>query len=435
MTSRLTPGFEMAILFLIFYNIIVLPLLALAAHVAAMFSKKIRRGVLGRYQSLRKIRAFRQLFPSDTKMFLVHCASMGEFEHTRPVLQKLKEAFPESKTIVMFFSPSGYENRQETPGVDLFIYTPFDWAFTMRRLFRAVNPAALLIARYDVWPGQVIQAQFSGIPAILVNASIYKKSSRLTPWLLGIQRLIYRHLSAVLAISTEDGQRFALLISAEKISVTGDTKYEQVLARRDEITKDPLVPEKVSANKVVFVAGSSWSEGEAHFIPALKAHAGNKFLTLICPHEPTEEHLFHLQQQLSPLKSIRLSEIDSYYDEQIILIDRIGILANLYKLADFAYVGGGFKQNVHNVLEPAAYAIPVLFGPNNENSREAQLLKASGGGIEVLGQTAFDKAFEILIGNKEVRVEKGIAAFSIIEKNLGASGNTINAIQLRLKEN
>jgi len=425
----------MAILFLIFYNIVVLPLLVLAAHVAAIFSKKIRRGVLGRYQSLGKIRAFKQLLPSDTKTFLVHCASMGEFEHTRPVLLKLKEAFPESKTIVMFFSPSGYENRQETPGVDLFIYTPFDWAFTMRRLLRTVNPDALLIARYDVWPGLVMQAQFSGIPAILVNASIYNKSSRLTPWLLGIQRLIYRHLSAVLAISAEDGKRFALLINADKISVTGDTKYEQVLARRDEVTRAPLIPEKVSNKKLIFVAGSSWSEGEAHFIPALKAHADEKLLILICPHEPTEEHLFHLQQHLNPLKSIRLSEIDSYSGEQVVLIDRIGILANLYKLADFAYVGGGFKQNVHNVLEPAAYAIPVLFGPNNENSREAQLLKSSGGGIEVLDQTAFDKAFEILIGNKDVRDEKGIAAFSIIKKNLGASNNTIDAIRLRLEEN
>jgi len=419
----------MTTLFLFIYNLIVLPVLLLALHIAALFNRKTRRGVLGRYKSIQSVRVFRASLPQDTQIYLLHCASLGEFEHTRPILKALKKAFPQSKTVVMFFSPSGYENHPQTTDVDLFVYSPFDDVFSNQRFFNTLSPSALLIARYDVWPGQVFQAAKMKIPSVLINASIYEKSRRLHPLFRWLQTIIYKELSAILAISEGDADRFALLADRSAITITGDTKYEQVLARRDEQLKADIIPSPILEGKITFVAGSSWPEDEACFLPAIEDRSHPNLLTVICPHEPTEAHLSQLEEALQAQSCIRLSNIQSWKNEPVILIDRIGILANLYRIADIAFVGGGFKQNVHNVLEPAAYKVPVLFGPININSREAQLLKASGGGIEIQNAEHFSTVFSDLLHDHQKRQSLGEAAFQIIARNQGATESTIATIR------
>ena len=418
----------MTTLFLIIYNLLIHPLLVLVLLIAALFNAKTRRGIIGRYKSIKTAREFRASISPDTQVFLMHCASLGEFEHIRPILKELKLSLPDSKTVVMFFSPSGYENHPVTSDVNLFVYSPFDDIFSTHRFFNALNPAVLLIARYDVWPGQVFKASQMGIPSALVNASIYKKSRRLNPLVHWLQTLIYKKLSAILAISEADANRFALLAHRSAIKITGDTKYEQVIARRDEQLKADIIPSQILKKKLIFVAGSSWPEDEACFLPAIQSQSNRDLLTVICPHEPTEPHLSQLEEKLGEDATIRLSAIDSWHGESVILIDRIGILANLYRIADIAFVGGGFKQNVHNVLEPAAYQVPVIFGPINMNSREAQLLKTSGGGIEVQNAAHFSEIFTDLLQSQQKRHSQGKAAYTIIARNLGATKNTISAI-------
>lgn len=418
----------MTTLFLIVYNLLVLPVLILVLHIVGLFNSKTRRGVTGRYKSIEAVSTFRDSIPVNTQTFLMHCASLGEFEHIRPILKELKQTFPAGKTVVMFFSPSGYENHPETSDVDLFVYSPFDDVFSNHRFFKALKPSALLIARYDVWPGQVFQASKMGIPTALVNASIYEKSRRLNPFYRWMQSIIYKRLSVILAISEEDAKRFALLAHPSAIKVTGDTKYEQVLFRRDERLKTDIIPSQILKDKLIFVAGSSWPEDEACFLPTVQSQSNPDLLTVICPHEPTELHLSQLEEKLGKHISIRLSNIESWQAESAILIDRIGILANLYRIADIAFVGGGFKQNVHNVLEPAAYEIPVLFGPVNINSREAQLLKASQGGIEIRDADHFHRVFHDLLQSKQKRKAQGKAAYAIIARNQGATRATVETI-------
>ena len=166
-------------IYFLLYNLIIFPILFVILHIAAAFNSKFRNGIGGRYNVLRDVREF--IAPTDNRsadIFLFHCASMGEFEHIKPVLRELKAQLPGSKAVVMFFSPSGYDNVKSAPGVDLFIYSPFDWWLPLLRLYWLLKPRALIVAKYDAWPNQIWMAKFLEIPRFLINATLYENSSR-----------------------------------------------------------------------------------------------------------------------------------------------------------------------------------------------------------------------------------------------------------------
>jgi len=413
------------IVFFTFYNLIFIPIFILLAHIGMFFNAKLRRGVVGRYRSLHTIKKEEGNLGSPRILF--HCASMGEFEHIKPFVQILKERIPSASIIVMFFSPSGFENVKKFSGVDLFIYTPFDWWLPVWRLYRRLKPAALVVAKHDVWPNQIWLAKWMGIPTFLINASLHKQSSRLKPGVAWFQKSIYSSFTKILTISPEDKNNFEKLAPAGQIAVVGDTKYDQAVKRSEESRKKTIFPPQVISEKTIFVAGSTWPEDEIHLIPAFKklTKKYQHLLFVICPHEPTESHLTALEKQLQRMPTIRFSEIQNYKNEVFILIDTIGILANLYSIAHIAYVGGSFKQNIHNVLEPAVYGIPVLFGPVNQNSHEAQLLKKSGGAFEIQNITEIFKISESLLKSDSKRREVGQNARQVVLKNCGATEKTL----------
>jgi len=360
---------------------------------------------------------------------------MGEFEHVKPFILALKERKPEIYTIVLFFSPSGYENVKTFPAVDLFLYSPFEWIWPMWRFVRKVKPTVWIIAKHDVWPDQVWFARLFHIPCVLINASLHEQSSRLLWFTRTFHQSIYKHFSKILAISESDRLNFLKLAEPSQIIVAGDTKYDQVIYRSEEFSKRKIIPVQLVQNKWVFVAGSTWPEDQLHLISALKSLMKNngKILTIICPHEPTEQHLQEIVESFRQKEIILLSEIEKYAEQPIILIDRIGVLANVYGLAKVAYVGGSFKQNVHNVLEPAVYKIPVMFGPVNRNSHEAQLLKANRGGWEVHNATEIELLLRKFLLNDVYRQESGLKAYQIVADNRGATKRTVEHILSYLK--
>ncbi len=415
----------------LFYNVLVFPLLFILFHIYALVHRKTRRGLIGRYQSRRKALRFRQSFKEKTpEIFLIHCASMGEFEHIKPFVRELKEQRPDSYSVVMFFSPSGYENVQSAPGVDLFIYTPFDSWFCVRRLFRVLEPAALIISKYDVWPNLIWAACSLGIPRFLINATLQSSSTRLRIPALWLNRLLYREFTRILTISPENKSNYVKLAPAEIIDIVGDTKYDQVIYRSRESRQKKILPISLVEGKRILVFGSTWPEDETHFIPALK-HIFRQFdnvLAIICPHEPSPEHLHHLEAGLKNIPACRLSRIENFRNEPVILVDRIGVLANLYSLAEAAYVGGGFKQNVHNILEPAVYGIPVFFGPVNQNSYEAYLLKHTVPDVEVADEQALETRLTRVLTDNAYRESLGNAALELVEENCGATERTVKKV-------
>lgn len=419
----------MSIVFFMIYNALAVPLLAVLAHIGALFHPKLRLGVIGRYQTIPRIKFFLRHHKVQSPI-LIHCASMGEFEHIKPFIREMKKRLPESTIFVMFFSPSGFENVKQYPGVDLFTYAPFDWWLPVMRVLRLVKPVALIVAKHDVWPNQLWISSWLGIPAFLINASLPDSSARLNPALRFFQRPIYRRFQKILTISEQDKKNFAHLAKSHKVVVAGDTKYDQVLIRSEESWQKKILPPEICQNKFVFVAGSTWPEDEKYLLPTVRklSQKQPEFLTIICPHEPTPAHLAELERGLGDLNSIRYSNIRQYNGQPVIVIDAIGILANLYACAQLAYVGGSFKQNIHNVLEPAAYGIPVLFGPVNQNSHEAQLLKAAGGGIEVTNESELLAHLKRFISDEQLRKSTGERARQVVFAHRGATQKTVETI-------
>ncbi|OPX32976.1 hypothetical protein B1H10_06690 [candidate division KSB1 bacterium 4484_188] len=419
----------MQIFLFILYNLIFVPVIFVAIHIAALFHPKLRKGVLGRYRIYGKLR--RSGILKEVKpVMVVHCASMGEFEHIKPFLVEFKKVKPDFRIIVLFFSPSGYENVRSFPAVDLFLYAPFDWFLPVAKFFSLVNPALWIVTKHDVWPNQVWISSFLRKPIFLINASLHQQSSRLLWFTRFFHREIYRYFTKILTISQSDQRNFLKLAPAGKVVVAGDTKYDQVIYRRNESMKRVLIDSNITVNRFVFLAGSTWPEDQEHLVQAVKTLQANHpgFLAIFCPHEPTEQHLSQLIAEIAPLKYILFSDLENYSGQPLIIVDRIGVLANLYSVSSVAYVGGSFRQNVHNVLEPAVYGIPVLFGPVNDNSHEAQLLKAEGGGIEVHNAIEIENTLNKFLLNEIYCREAGKKALKIVETNRGATRRTIEAI-------
>ncbi|MEJ2048947.1 MAG: glycosyltransferase N-terminal domain-containing protein [Calditrichota bacterium] len=424
----------MTLIFFLIYNFIFVPVFFLLIHLAAIFNPKLRKGVWGRYWIQTVLRRVQKEW-GDKQIVVIHCASMGEFEHIKPLLLGLKERKPEIYTIVLFFSPSGYENVKTFPAVDLFLYSPFEWVLPIWRFVQKVKPTVWIIAKHDVWPDQVWFARLFDIPCVLINASLHEQSSRLLWFTRKFHQSIYQYFSKILAISESDRLNFLKLAEPSQIIVAGDTKYDQVLYRNQEFSRINIIPDEVKKNRWIFVAGSTWPEDQVYLIKAITPlmRANGRILTIICPHEPTEQHLQEIVQNFRRKEIILLSDIKNYSDQSVILIDRIGVLANIYGLGKVAYVGGSFKQNVHNVLEPAVYKIPVIFGPVNRNSHEAQLLKANRGGWEVHNATEIEFLIRKFLLNDVYRQESGLKAYQIVEDNRGATKKTVEHILSYLK--
>jgi 3-deoxy-D-manno-octulosonic-acid transferase len=420
------------------YNLIVFPAMFIAIHIGALFNTKMRRGILGRYRTYGRVRAFLKNLPkAERDIFLFHCASMGEFEHIKPLLRELKKQRPDAHSVVMFFSPSGYENVKTAEGVDLFVYAPFDWFWPVWRFLRLLRPRVLIVAKYDTWPNLLWTARWLGIPRFLVNATLYDTSSRLRFPLRRLLKPIYGLFDAIFAISENDRQNLLALAEQSAVVVVGDTKYDQVLFRAEESRKLKLIPDTILQNRPVWVCGSTWPEDEAHLIPAARQllAAFPDLFVIICPHEPTATHLSQLETQLADNRLARLSALSEQSSAlQFLLIDRIGVLANLYAVATAAYVGGSFKQNIHNVLEPAIYGIPVLFGPVNQNSHEAQLLKQRGGAFEVQNTTDIVNTLSRLFHHPEALKEAGENARKVVLAHAGATQKMLTAIFAKLQK-
>jgi 3-deoxy-D-manno-octulosonic-acid transferase len=415
--------------FFLVYNTVLLPVLYMFIYIAALFKVKIRKGLIGRHILFKELRRNSSVF-FNKPILVLHCASMGEFEHTKPFLKEFRKVKPDFKIIVIFFSPSGYENVKKFSVVDLFLYSPNEWIISVWRFIRRLKPKAWVIAKHDVWPNQVWLCRFLKIPLFLINASLHTQSGRLSKIYLSFYRSVYRSFTKVLTISEDDRKNLLQIIPSDDLVVVGDTKYDQVIYRRDESQKMQIIPRSILKNRWVFIAGSTWPADHQYLFPtviSLKAKYP-QLLTIICPHEPTRQHLDEIYNQISVNDFVLLSNIHHFKGQSFIIIDRVGVLANLYGLGKAAYVGGGFRQNVHNVLEAAVYKIPVLFGPINQNSHEVQLLKKESGGWEVSDAGEIEILLERFILNDIYRQECGLRAYRIVELNRGATRKTVDHI-------
>lgn len=332
------------------------------------------------------------VLPLNEKVIWMHCASLGEFEQGRPVLEAIKEQYPSYKIVLSFFSPSGYETRKNFPGADSVIYLPMDSSMHAKRLITAINPSLVLWVKYEYWYYYLTELKKRNIPVLLISG-IFRESQPFFTWYGGIWKQMlkcFRHLF----VQNEASKVLLRTIEIEA-SVAGDTRFDRVIAISEKSEPVEFIREFIDG-KPVLVAGSTWEDDEVELIHYVKAHPEIKFI--IAPHETDRNNIEDVKKEFanSILYSSLFAGVKTATDGNVLLIDNIGMLSRLYQYADVTYVGGGFgRDGIHNILEAAVYSKPVIFGPVYEKFAEARYLVESGGAFSV--ESALE--LEVLLNN------------------------------------
>ena len=373
-----------------------------------------------------------------------HAPSVGEGLMAQAVIEALREARPDVQVVFTHFSPSA-ERIADSVGADVWGYMPYDTRTPVRRTLSALDPDVIAFVRTEVWPVVTREAAQAGSRMVLVNAVLSQGSGRLR-WLgRSFLEAAYRRLDQVGAVSEAHADRYELLgVPPGRIQVTGDARFDQVwrrieargLARlRDAPDAVDRVPDELrpywevldDPDTFTLVAGSTWPADEKVLLPAVSVLKRSRpFRMVIAPHEPTAPALESLERRLErrAIRHARLSALAAARAEapEVVVVDRLGILADLYALGDAAYVGGGFgRSGLHSVVEPAAIGIPVLFGPNHGNAREAGALAAAGGGFVVDGAGGLEDRLRDLM-DEPIRIRAvGKSAREYVESETGAA--------------
>ena len=388
---------------------------------------KVQSSIAGRRDLIRRVESWAEEHRRDVPLVWFHAPSVGEGLQTRPVIEALSLLRPDLQIFYSFFSPSAEKLAQKMP-VDYADYMPFDVVTELTQVMEALRPEAIVFGKLDVWPNVTRVARWRDVKLALVSATLAADSSRLR-W--PTRRLLapaYGRLDAVGAISGDDAERLVRLgVPSDRIEITGDARFDQVWARARAL--DPTRP-PVSLLRghqgLTLVAGSTWPEGERHLVAALaqlrERHPDLR--AVIALHEPTADHLSRLEAHLETvaLGHVRLSELESGAAEtrEVIVVDSVGVLGELYALADVAYVGGGFgRRGLHSVLEPAALGAPMIFGPRHANAREAAELIAAGGAVSVTDARALERSLQRWLADPEMRGAAGAAALGYVQAYLG----------------
>jgi 3-deoxy-D-manno-octulosonic-acid transferase len=370
-----------------------------------------------------------------------HASSVGEGLQARPVVEALRAARPDVQVAYTFFSPSA-ERFAAGLGADLCDYLPFDRASHADALLDALQPSVLVFAKLDVWPVLVSRAAARGVPVALVSATLAARSGRRGWWSRQLLHGAYAALDAVAAIDAGHAERLvALGVRRAVVQVAGDTRFDQVAARAERADRASPMLAALHDDRVTLVAGSTWPADEAVLLPAWRdVHArdpSRSMRLVIAPHEPTPAHLAPIERWAAEcgLTLRRLTAIEAQGAEasatgpDVVLVDRVGALGDLYALADAAFVGGGFHAaGLHSVIEPAAFGVPVLFGPGHDMSREAGLLLEAAGGRVARSSAELAAILTTWRDDRDARQRAGAAARALVERERGATERTLSVL-------
>lgn len=339
------------------YNLFI-SLFGIAIRIHALFNSKSKDWIEGRKNWKSKLAA---LNFGDEKVAWFHVASLGEFEQSLPIMQELKTEF---KIVVTFFSPSGYRYRQNHELPDQVLYMPLDTQENAKAMVEAIRPKVLVVNKYDLWFNHLNEAKKFGTKLVLVAAN-FREDHHYFKWYGGFGRSLLRLFDSIVVQNEASKKRLNSIGIDSKIS--GDTRYDRVLSHAEVATIPEHVQKFVEGSRVA-VFGSSWPVSEkmlAGFIDQFPEDVK----VILAPHDIGDAHLKSVMG-LFP-QAIRYSRMDQYSDEKILVIDNIGMLSSLYKVADVAYIGGAFGSGLHNILEAMAFGVPVVFGPKTEKFPEA----------------------------------------------------------------
>ncbi len=413
---------------LFFYNIF-LWLFSLTARLKAIFNQKAKKWVSGRKEIFSRLE---KAIPVDTKNIWFHCASLGEFEQGRPVIEKIRSEYKEYKILITFFSPSGYEVQKNYADADWVFYLPLDGPGNAKKFIEIVQPKLVVFVKYEYWYYYLKEIKAQKIPLLLISA-LFRKNMVFFKWYGSIYRKMLTQFNHLFVQDHESKKLIDNIVLPENCTVSGDTRYDRVIEIANSFKEIPEV-EKFLNEKKSIVAGSTWPEDEIVLQRLISKINNPELKLIIAPHEVNENHIKEIEL-LFPA-SIRFSQLNNsnYPQLNILIIDNIGLLSQLYKYATITYVGGGLKPSgVHNVLEAAVYGKPVLFGSFYQQYAEAiELVKAEGGlpfNNDQKDGIMLAELVEALLINKEEYEYRCNASRTFVDANKGATKKIITYIQ------
>jgi 3-deoxy-D-manno-octulosonic-acid transferase len=387
---------------------------SLLFRVAGLFNPKASLFVEGRRNLLQRIAA--DLQGEAQPRVWVHCASLGEFEQGRPVMEAIRREFPHIKIVLTFFSPSGYELRKNFAGADFIYYLPWDTSDTARRFIQIVNPVMAIFVKYEFWYNYSRILAARKTPLVSVS-SIFREDQLFFQSYGGFYRNMLRNFSHFF-VQNDLSVKLLRSIGIMNVTRAGDTRFDrvfQVVSQAQEIE----IATRFKNEQKLMVAGSVWPEDLDILVPFINEQ---RLKFIIAPHEINESAIQELERSLQ-VKSIRYSEVKNQrLDEHIVLIiDNIGMLSRLYRYGEFAFVGGAFGKGLHNILEAACYGVPILFGNKNyQKFQEATDLINRGGAFEISDYTDLKTKYEMLNIPENFQLACDVTR-QYVEDNLGAT--------------
>ena len=397
----------------------------LVINVVATWNIKARRWRDGRIGILDKVRlAFRD---ESAPIIWMHCASLGEFEQGRPVLEELRQNHPHCKFLLTFYSPSGYEVRKNYEGADYVFYLPMDSAVHSKKFIELVKPVFVLWVKYDYWYYYLKNLKSRNIPVVLVSG-LFRKDHVFFRWYGGLQRKMLECFTHFFVQTEGSVDRLEKLGIVSNVTVSGDTRFDRVIDIAEQFETLPLIEQFCGTHSVI-VAGSTWLEDEEEIDHFANSNPHLKFI--IAPHEIDEDRLKEIEALFeSTIRYSQLETINRDHSPNVLIVDNIGLLSRLYRYATIAFVGGGFGDDgVHNVLEAAVYGKPVIFGPVYDRYIEAVELVGSGGGFSIENALEAEELLNSLLGNGQEYNQACDASREYVYSKRGATEKILQVIQ------
>jgi 3-deoxy-D-manno-octulosonic-acid transferase len=384
------------------------------AHLVSPFNSRASLWVKGRKKWAERIAE--KLKPGD-RVIWIHCASLGEFEQGRPVIEKIKKEMPVFKIVLTFFSPSGYEIRKNYNNADCISYLPSDTPANAAKFIDLIKPEFVIFVKYEFWNNYISALYRERIPLYLISG-IFRPGQHFFKWYGSFFRDMLRKFEKIFV---QDQRSFDLLsgIKIEKVSVAGDTRFDRVVEIAGA-ARDIHKLEQFRGDEKLFLAGSSWRQDEE-----IIAEYINKFPLrmkwVFAPHEIDKSNIERLEK-LFKVKYVKFSEYSQVSaDARVLIIDNIGMLSSAYRYAYIAAVGGGFGKGIHNILEPACWGIPVVFGPNHEKFREAVELICIGAAKSFVTFDDFKQILDLWLADEKIYTISAELASKYVKDNTGAT--------------
>jgi 3-deoxy-D-manno-octulosonic-acid transferase len=345
-----------------------------------------------------------------------------------PVIEKVKQKYPNHKIIITFFSPSGYEVRKNNTVADVTVYLPLDTISNAKQFLKVVHPEMVFFIKYEFWPNYLKELRNQNIKTYLISG-VFRKNQAFFKWYGGFYRKALKTFTYFF-VQNETSKKLLQSIGFENVKISGDTRFDRVVAILEKDNTLDFI-EQFKNNQTTIVIGSSWPKDEDLLVNFINQAADNvKFI--IAPHNIKAEQITNIKSQITK-SSVLFSEksnidLSSF---NVFVIDTIGILTKIYSYADIAYVGGGFgNPGVHNVLEPATFGIPIVMGPNYSHFEEATALVGLGGCVSIKDTNSLTETFNLLLQNEDERVEKGHICSTFVQMNKGATAHILSNIKI-----